>query len=134
VPRRRVNVIGALADAKGQLWYEVHEQTVRRENVVDLIDRVARRAEAKALTVVVLDNASMHHGIDPEQLDDWLISHRLILMHLPPYSPELNLIEIVWKQAKYHWRRFETWAKDQVRAEVVQLMQGFGSTYQISYA
>ncbi|WP_422646233.1 transposase, partial [Xenorhabdus nematophila] len=28
------------------------------------------------------------------------------LLYLPAYSPELNLIEIVWKQAKYHWRRF----------------------------
>ncbi|WEF29177.1 hypothetical protein PYR66_05475 [Klebsiella aerogenes] len=28
------------------------------------------------------------------------------------YGPELNLIEIVWKQAKYHWRRFITWTKD----------------------
>ncbi|MFL9856252.1 transposase [Paraburkholderia madseniana] len=25
------------------------------------------------------------------------------LFYLPPYSPELNLIEIVWKHAKYHW-------------------------------
>ncbi|YAP79127.1 transposase [Xenorhabdus stockiae] len=27
---------------------------------------------------------------------------------LPAYNPELNLIEIIWKQAKYHWRRFIT--------------------------
>ncbi|MBK7464932.1 MAG: transposase [Betaproteobacteria bacterium] len=26
------------------------------------------------------------------------------LCYLPPYSPELNMIEILWKQAKYHWR------------------------------
>ena len=44
-------------------------------------------AEAGALTLVVLDNASMHHDIDPEKLEDWLVNHRLVLMHLPPYSP-----------------------------------------------
>ncbi|WP_196800768.1 transposase, partial [Xenorhabdus nematophila] len=29
----------------------------------------------------------------------------MLLLYLPAYSPELNLIEIVWKQAKYDWRR-----------------------------
>jgi transposase len=60
----------------------------------------------------VLDNARNHHGIDQEKLDGWMINHRLLLMHLPPYSPELNPIEIVWKQAKYHWRRFVTGRKN----------------------
>jgi hypothetical protein len=32
-------------------------------------------------------------------LDDWLLNHRLVLLYLPPYSPELNPIEIVWKHA-----------------------------------
>ncbi len=87
VTRRRANVIGALEYATGELWYEVRDKAIRRENVVDFIDRIAQRAEAGALTLVVLDNASMHHDIDPEKLEDWLVNHRLVLMHLPPYSP-----------------------------------------------
>ncbi|RIQ15699.1 transposase, partial [Salmonella enterica] len=31
---------------------------------------------------------------------------------MPAYSPELNLIEMVWKTAKYHWRRFINWNKE----------------------
>ncbi len=31
------------------------------------------------------------------------VRDRFVLLFLPPYSPELNLIEILWKQAKYHW-------------------------------
>jgi transposase len=27
----------------------------------------------------------------------------LILKYLPPYSPELNLIEILWRHIKYRW-------------------------------
>ncbi len=112
----------------------MHDTTVRRENVVDLIDRIARREGRKSLTLLVLDNATMHHGVAPEKQEDWLVNHRLVLMYLPPYSPELNLIEVLWRHAKYHWRRFVTWAKDQVREEVVKLMQGFGTTYKISFA
>jgi transposase len=134
VSRKRANVVGALDYATGQLWHEVHDTTVRGGNVVDLIDRIARREDGKPLTLVVLDNASMHHAIDPEKLEDWLVNHRLVLMHLPPYSPELNLVERVWRQAKHHWRKFVTWDKDKVREEVANLMADFGTAYKISFA
>ncbi|MDC9582311.1 hypothetical protein PSI15_12175 [Xenorhabdus sp. PR6a] len=38
------------------------------------------------------------------------------------YSPELNLIEIVWKQAKYHWRRFMTWTQETMEEEINALV------------
>jgi hypothetical protein len=95
--RQRVNVVVALDYATGRVWHKVHNtQSIRSQAV---IDRIARREQRLPLTIVVLDNATIHHGIDPEKLDDWLINHRLVLRHLPPYSPELNPIEIVWKQA-----------------------------------
>ncbi|WP_081889849.1 transposase [Caballeronia sordidicola] len=40
---------------------------------------------------------SIRHAIDPEVHERWLREHRMQLFYLPPYSPELNLIEIVWK-------------------------------------
>ncbi|QFY42194.1 hypothetical protein F6R98_05735 [Candidatus Methylospira mobilis] len=42
-----------------------------------------------------MDNASIHHSIEQEITDRWLVDHRLVLLYLPPYSPELNLIEIL---------------------------------------
>jgi transposase len=86
------------------------------------------------LTLVVLDNARAHHNFDPQKLDGWLVEHRLVLMHLPPYSPELNPIGIVWKQAKYLWRRFVTWSKDELPEEVQMLMNGVGSDFKIGFS
>lgn len=134
VAKQRVNVVGALDYASGKLWYDLHGQSVKRPAVIDLIDRIARREQRMPLTVVVLDNASIHHNIDAEKLDEGLIEHRLILLHLPPYSPELNPIEMVWKHAKYHWRRFVSWSKDQLFAEVQKLMEGVGSEFIIGFA
>lgn len=133
-PRGRINVIGALDWATGNVWHHLQEQTVKRKSVVDFIDRIAKREERKPLTLVVLDNARIHHGMDQAILDDWLVNHRLVLMYLPPYSPELNPIEIVWKQAKYHWRRFVTWTKEELFNEVLGLMQNIGVTFKVSYA
>ncbi|WP_411728722.1 IS630 family transposase [Methyloglobulus sp.] len=134
VARQRVNVVGALGYATGKVWHDWHGQTVKRNAVVDLIDRIAQREQRMPLTLVVLDNARIHHNFDPQKLDEWLVGHRLVLMHLPPYSPELNPIGIVWKQAKYHWRRFVTWSKDGLLEEVQKLMIGVGSDFKIGFS
>ena len=35
-------------------------------------------------------------------LERWMIKYRFVPLYLPPYSPELNMIEILWKHVKYH--------------------------------
>ena len=37
------------------------------------------------------------------KIDDWILEKKLIVCFLPTYSPELNLIEILWQKAKYEW-------------------------------
>lgn len=54
-------------------------------------------------TVVVLDNASTHRSAAFQaQLPEWE-SRGLRLFYLPPYSPELNRIEICWRCCKHQW-------------------------------
>lgn len=132
--RQRVNVIGALDFAAGNVWYDLHGQSIKRNAVVELIDRIAQREQRMPLTLVVLDNATIHHNFEPQKLEEWLVEHRLVLMHLPPYSPELNPIEMVWKQAKYHWRRFVTWSKEELTIEVHNLINAVGTDFKISFA
>ena len=132
--RKRVNVLGALNYAAGTLAFEVHEHSVCRQDVLNFLDKQARNSARDKLTVVVLDNASIHHHIDPNTLEEWMVRDRFILLFLPPYSPDLNLIEILWKQAKYHWRSFATWAKQDLLQEVQALFGGFGTKFKLSYA
>ncbi|WP_422627416.1 transposase [Photorhabdus thracensis] len=44
-----------------------------------------------------------HRDVRTKNKDRWLREYNMFLCYLPAYSPELNLIEIVWKQAKYRW-------------------------------
>lgn len=44
---------------------------------------------------MVLDNASIQHGINEATRQRWLLEHNTVLFCLPTYSPELNMIEIV---------------------------------------
>ena len=57
----------------------------------------------------------------------------LFLYYLPPYSPELNRIEIVWKQAKYFWRRFVGLKGVELLSEVESLIKGFGTAFTINF-
>jgi len=36
------------------------------------------------------------------------------------------MIEIVWRHLKYRWRRFVTWTKETIDAELAELLRGYG--------
>lgn len=135
VSRCRVNVLGALNYAANTLEHTLHQGSVTRDQIIAFIDELAMRySHTGKLILVVLDNASIHHHINEEKIREWALQHQLFLCHIPAYSPELNLIEILWKQAKYHWRKFATWTKDRLIDEVRQIFQGYGDKFKISYA
>ncbi|MDP5157103.1 MAG: transposase [Flaviramulus sp.] len=54
-------------------------------------------------SVIVIDNATFHKRNDAIQVIE---QAQLNLEFLPPYSPDLNLIEKKWAQAKSIRRKF----------------------------
>ncbi len=133
-PHCKRSVLGALNFGAQLLTYHASKTTIKRPDVVQFLDQIAHQSIPDLLTVVVLDNASIHHNIDQETIDRWFLEHRMVLFYLPPYSPELNLIEILWKHAKYHWRQFVTWTKDTIDTEIEKLLGKFGSEFQINFS
>jgi len=132
-PHCRRSVLGALDYTANTLFHFATAQRVQRTTVVEFLDHVARQGNGQP-TFVVLDNAKIHHHIDQETLDRWLIEHRMILFYLPAYSPELNLIEIIWREAKYRWRRFITWSRDTFDAEIANLLGSYGNKFSINFS
>ena len=128
--RQRVNVLGCLQKGVRLVW-ETLTHTVARHDVIAFFDRMAETIEKK--TVVVLDNAAIHHGALMRNKQMEWEKKGLHLLYLPPYSPEFNAIEIVWKQAKYFWRRFVALPGDALQHEVESLMHGFGSKFTIAF-
>nr|WP_245623898.1 transposase [Paraburkholderia nodosa] len=118
--------MGALDFGKNSIIYPASARTVKGPDVVEFLDSLIRKGDGRP-TVIVLDNASIHHSIDQDTLDRWFLEHKALPFYLPPYSPELNLIEIVWKHFKYHWRRFVTWTRETIDAELAELLGGYGT-------
>ncbi|MFF4741220.1 transposase [Streptomyces sp. NPDC001262] len=57
--------------------------------------------ERRRPCTIVLDNASAHAATAFKGRRQQLAKIGVELFYLPPYSPELNDIELVWRQAKY---------------------------------
>jgi hypothetical protein len=56
-----------------------------------------KKATTKKKILMVLDNARYHHAkINKEFIEE--IKSRITLIYLPPYSPQLNPIEFLWKK------------------------------------
>lgn len=131
-PHCRRSALGALDFSANTLSHKIIEQNVTRKVVVDFLEDIAQKGE-KRYTFVVLDNASIHHGIEQETLKRWFMENNMVLIYLPAYTPELNLIEIVWKQAKYHWRCLVTWSKRTINTEINRLLSSYGDIFAVNF-
>lgn len=55
------------------------------------------------VTVVVLDNAPVHTSKQVQERRTFWEERGLFLFYLPPYSPQLNIAEVLWRKLKYEW-------------------------------
>jgi transposase len=59
----------------------------------------------------------------------------LFLKFLPTYSPELNIIEILWRFIKYEWLPFSAYSSfKQLVIEVENILIQIGQRFKINFA
>ena len=88
----------------------------------------------KQPTVVVLDNAPVHHSAEFEaKIEEWK-EEDLYIFFLPRYSPHLNPIEILWRKMKYEWINYEDLESQEQLEQVIQdILNKFGTEYTINF-
>lgn len=97
---KQLNVLGFLS-LSSQLTSYIAECTVDTDVVITCFDNFCENLENPA--IVIIDNASPHSSKKFESRKaDWE-EKGLILYSLPPYCPELNFIEMLWRMIKYQW-------------------------------
>jgi len=105
--RCRINLHGALS-LRNHKAVVLDEKTIDHKSTLKLLRRL-KRAHPKGKIYLILDNASYYHA---KKIKPWLKKHRRFkLVFLPSYSPNLNLIERLWKffHQKVTWNHyFET--------------------------
>jgi transposase len=94
--RFRLNVIGAVNAISKDITARYNTTYITAETVVELLERIAK--EYAGLPIhVFLDNARYQHC---QFVKDAAIRLGIVLEFLPTYSPNLNLIERLWKFVK----------------------------------
>ena len=133
---KRINVLGVLSIAESKLEVEMTTGKMTSQIVLEKLEGIAGESStADILSVVVLDNASIHTAkvIEGKRLE-WE-EKKLLLYFLPTYSPELNLIEILWRKVKYEWLPFDAHeSHERLLGCLNEIFSGFGNEYNIIYA
>jgi transposase len=90
--QNRLHLIGALA-LKGMKVVVREYKTIDAESMIRFFQDLETESSAERIHVI-LDNASAHKN---QKLREFLRESRIKLHYLPPYSPNLNPIERLWK-------------------------------------
>ena len=135
IPARKstlINVIG-LMNRTNDFHPYMFDQSVDTAVVVACINDFCQHITKK--TVVVMDNASIHRSEEFADAVPLWKKKGLIIKYLPPYAPELNLIEILWRHIKYFWLPFSAYeCMKTLREALEDILKDFGSKYQITFA
>ncbi len=100
---KRLNVLG-LVNRDCQFDSIVVEGSVSSAVVVVCIDQFTETLHKP--TVLIIDNAPIHTSQEfNENIERWK-QRGLTIQPIAPYSPELSIIEIVWRKIKYEWLPF----------------------------
>ena len=94
--RQRTNINGALNLATKELLY-VEDERINSQTMIALLVLILEK-QKEGKIYIILDNARYYHA---NIVKEFLKEHpRIILKFLPPYSPNLNIIERLWKILK----------------------------------
>jgi transposase len=94
--RFRLNVIGAIHATTQELTALYNDTYITADTVVQLLERIAEQYNGLPIHII-LDNARYQHC---QFVKETALRLNITLVFLPPYSPNLNLIERLWKFVK----------------------------------
>ena len=124
--RQRFNVLGAWDAVARWLIAVTNTTVVNTETMCELLRKIAGSGLTGPITLV-LDNARYQRNAIVEALAKAL---GIRLLFLPSYSPNLNLIERLWKFTKrraLYGRYHPTFAEFQ--AAIQEVLDGLSTTY-----
>ena len=140
VKSSRINVLGFM-NRDNDLFYSTVIGSVSTDVVIGIFDDFAEKMQDQKYssngryTVVMIDNASIHTCKKfRDKLMDWALEKHMIVCYLPTYSPELNLIEILWRKVKYVWLNLQSiMSFSEFQKELKRVLDAVGKEYMITF-
>jgi len=92
--RRRLNILGAINMADLEIIPFITEENCHKGTIKVFLDEVKRIYPKAKNIVIFLDNARYQRNYE---VQEYAMNQGITLKFIPPYSPNLCLIERVWK-------------------------------------
>jgi len=129
----QINVLGFLR-YDGSLTPYVTEGNVDSDIVIACMDHFSEKIRSRP-SLVVIDNASPHRSAKFDaHMENWE-ARGLFFYFLPPYCPELNRIEMLWRMIKYHWLPLKAYTNFKSLVESLDhVLANVGSKFRLTFA
>ena len=111
--RKRININGAI-DLDGFHLTLRYDETINADSTLKLFEQIEAAYPHATRITVICDNACYYRS---KRVKAYLKESKIDLMFLPPYAPNLNLIERFWKYFKknilynHYYETFEAFKK-----------------------
>jgi transposase len=123
--RKRLNILGAYSpEDQDYVDLRLTKENITGEQFVKLLEKLLAKHPKTEKFLLYLDNAKYYSKPCVKQ---WLAAHRQFrLVFLPAYSPNLNLIERLWKFLRK--KAFQRWHKtfDELQVAVAGVLDHLG--------
>ena len=124
--RQRVNINGAMNGEDPTDLVMDFTEMINAQSTIRLFKQIEAKNPFKTTIYVIGDNARYYNS---KLLKEWLKEHpRIKYMPLPPYSPNLNLIERLWGfmyRERLNNFYFETY--DKFRMAIMEFFKNIGT-------
>lgn len=111
---KKVHVFGALNDVSCITKMTTH---INAKKYLPFLRRLKKK---HGKLCIIVDNARWHLT---KKVFEFVKKEKIVMIRLPPYSPELNPIEQYWKNIKQHLAMRPISTKDELIKEVKNALQ-----------
>ena len=127
---RRLNVMAAMFSS-GKAVHTRYWNSTTAEVFLGFVSELAKQVSKPV--VIVLDNASIHRAAAIQPALKLLQKSGVTLKFLPPYSPELNRIEVMWRLMKHRWLALKRRSKEELEQAVDHVFANFGGKFKMEF-
>lgn len=92
--RQRYNILGAYCTQTHEYVFILTEDNINQDKVIELLELLRAKHPGDGKIYLILDNASYNRA---RRVRAQAEKSQIIIEYQPPYSPNLNLIERLWK-------------------------------------
>ena len=131
---KSINVLGFIGrDCEFDSF--VFTDSVTSDVVIACFDEFSNLCNINWPTIVIVDNAPTHTGYKSDKKTIARCAKGLVVVPLSKYSPELNIIEILWRKIKYEWMPFSAYNPfEDLEKSLFDILRGIGTDLKIQFS